>query len=178
MRSLLIFPRFAESTTMKNLFQPLLLLIAGADRARAVRQVRYLKVENEILRSKLPAKVTVTEKEKTGWRSFTAVDGVHMALAMAERDAIISEPLGTLRSGDLVNVNDALPTLAARGHRLEVYFRLGMTDKAFDDIAVLMPHAPRDLWILPWCPTRLQLCADERLIDRKSHSLLGLIFSQ
>ena len=64
MRSDLIFPRFTESTTMKNLFQPLLLLIAGATQKELARQVRYLKVENEILRSKLPARVTVTEKEK------------------------------------------------------------------------------------------------------------------
>jgi len=75
----------------------------------------------------------------------------HMALAMAERDAGNLE--SSLEHFDQViwSVDDALPTLAARGHRLEVYFRLGMTDKAFDDIAVLMPHAPRHLWILPWC---------------------------
>ena len=44
---------------MKNLFQPLLLLIAGATQKELARQVRYLKVENEILRSKLPARLTV-----------------------------------------------------------------------------------------------------------------------
>lgn len=43
MRLALIFPRFAESTTMKNLFQPLLLLIAGATQKELARQVRYLK---------------------------------------------------------------------------------------------------------------------------------------
>ena len=51
---------------MKNLFQPLLLLNELA------RQVRYLKVENEILRSKLPARVTVTEKEKNWLAKFAA----------------------------------------------------------------------------------------------------------
>lgn len=72
MRLSLIFPRFPESTTMKNLFQPLLLLIAGATQKELARQVRYLKVENEILRSKLPARVTVTEKEKNRLAKFAA----------------------------------------------------------------------------------------------------------
>lgn len=40
MRSALIFPRFTEPTTMKNLFQPLLLLIAGATQKELARQVR------------------------------------------------------------------------------------------------------------------------------------------
>lgn len=57
---------------MKNLFQPLLLLIAGATQNELARQVRYLKVENEILRSKLPARVTVTEKEKNRLAKFAA----------------------------------------------------------------------------------------------------------
>ncbi len=71
-RLALIFPRFAECTTMKNLFQPLLLLIAGATQKELARQVRYLKVENEILRSKLPARITVTEKEKNRLAKFAA----------------------------------------------------------------------------------------------------------
>jgi putative transposase len=68
----IIFPRFAESTTVENLFQPLLLLIAGAPQKELARQVRYLKVENEILRSKLPAQVTVTEREKNRLAKFAA----------------------------------------------------------------------------------------------------------
>jgi tetratricopeptide (TPR) repeat protein len=48
-------------------------------------------------------------------------------------------------------VDDVVFTLAARGHRLDVYFRLGMTDKAFDDIFVILPHGDRHTWILPWC---------------------------
>lgn len=57
---------------MKNLFHPLLLLIAGATQNELARQVRYLKVENEILRSKLPARITVTEKEKNRLAKFGA----------------------------------------------------------------------------------------------------------
>jgi putative transposase len=52
--------------TMRNIYRSLLLLliIAGATQKELARQVRYLKVENQILRSKLPARVPVTEKER------------------------------------------------------------------------------------------------------------------
>lgn len=75
----------------------------------------------------------------------------HMALAMSHRDAGDLE--AALHHFDHVMwaVNDVAPTLAARGHRLEVYFRLGMTEKAFDDIAVLLPHGDRHPWIFDWC---------------------------
>jgi hypothetical protein len=49
---------------MTNVFQSLLLVIAGATQKELARQVKYLKVENEILRSKLPKRITVTPKEK------------------------------------------------------------------------------------------------------------------
>lgn len=57
---------------MKNLFQPLLLLIAGATQKELARQVCCLKVENEILRSKLPSKVTVTAKKKNRLAKLSA----------------------------------------------------------------------------------------------------------
>jgi putative transposase len=50
---------------MTNVFQSLLLVIAGATQKELARQVKYLKVENEILRSKLPKRITVTPKERT-----------------------------------------------------------------------------------------------------------------
>jgi len=49
---------------MKNLYQRLLLLIAGATQRELARHVRYLKIENETLRSKLPKRVSVTPKEQ------------------------------------------------------------------------------------------------------------------
>ena len=49
---------------MTNVFQSLLLVIAGATQKELARQVKYLKVENEILRSKLPKRITVTLKER------------------------------------------------------------------------------------------------------------------
>ncbi|WP_254508175.1 integrase core domain-containing protein [Anatilimnocola floriformis] len=39
-------------------------MIAGATQKELARQVKYLKVENEILRSRLPQRITVTPKER------------------------------------------------------------------------------------------------------------------
>ena len=50
---------------MTNLYQSLLLLIATASKNELARQIKYLKVENEILRSKLPARITVTTQERS-----------------------------------------------------------------------------------------------------------------
>ena len=49
---------------MTNVFQSLWLAIAGATQKELARQVKYLKVENEILRSKLPKRIVVTPKER------------------------------------------------------------------------------------------------------------------
>ena len=49
---------------MKNLYHRLLLLIADSTQKELARQIRYLKIENEILRSKLPRIVPVTETDR------------------------------------------------------------------------------------------------------------------
>jgi putative transposase len=49
---------------MTNVFQSLLLVIAGATQGELARQIKYLKVENEILRGKLPKRIPITPKEK------------------------------------------------------------------------------------------------------------------
>lgn len=49
---------------MKNLYHSLLLLIAGSTQKELAAQIRYLKIENEVLRSKLPKRVSVTAQEK------------------------------------------------------------------------------------------------------------------
>jgi len=57
---------------MASIFRSLLLVIAGCTQKELARQVRYLKVENEILRSKLPARITVTPKERQRLLKFGA----------------------------------------------------------------------------------------------------------
>jgi len=49
---------------MTNVFKSLLLVIAGATQKELARQIKYLKIENEILRSKLPKRIIVTPKER------------------------------------------------------------------------------------------------------------------
>ena len=49
---------------MTNLFQSLLLVIAGATQKELARQIKFLKIENEILRSKLPRRITITPRER------------------------------------------------------------------------------------------------------------------
>lgn len=49
---------------MRRILQPLLLLLAGSTDKELARQVQFLKVENQILRSKLPKRITVTAAER------------------------------------------------------------------------------------------------------------------
>jgi putative transposase len=49
---------------MTNVFQSLLLVIANAAQNEQARMIKYLKVENEIIRSKLPARITITPQER------------------------------------------------------------------------------------------------------------------
>jgi putative transposase len=49
---------------MRTLFTSFLTMLANATHRELARQVQYLKVENEILRSKLPKRITVTPTER------------------------------------------------------------------------------------------------------------------
>lgn len=48
-------------------------------------------------------------------------------------------------------VKDVIHSIDARGHRLKIYFRLEETDKAFTEIATILPHSDQCQWILPSC---------------------------
>src|SRR5258708_43455 len=49
---------------MRKLFQSLLLLLTRAEEGELARKVQFLKTENEILRSKLPRRITITAGER------------------------------------------------------------------------------------------------------------------
>lgn len=52
---------------MTNVSQSRFLMIAGATQKEPARQVKYLKVKNEILRTKSPKTITIASKgEETG----------------------------------------------------------------------------------------------------------------
>jgi putative transposase len=57
---------------MKNIYHTPLLIIAGSTQKELASQIRYLKVENQILRTKLPARVSVTAKEKNRLVKFAS----------------------------------------------------------------------------------------------------------
>ena len=56
--------------TMKNIYHSLLVVIAEATQKELARQIKYLKVENEILRSRLPQLVRGTPKERLKLMKF------------------------------------------------------------------------------------------------------------
>lgn len=70
---------------MKNLYQRLLLLIAGATQLELARHVHYLEIENEILRSKLPRRIPVTPKEQNRLVKF----GAKLGQALGELVTIV-----------------------------------------------------------------------------------------
>ncbi len=57
---------------MHRLVNRLLVILAAATDRELARQVKFLKVENEILRSKLPERITVTAKERRRLMKFGA----------------------------------------------------------------------------------------------------------
>src|SRR5262245_44761644 len=57
---------------MHSIYRSLLLIIAGATQKELARQVQYLKTENDILRSKLPARITILPKERERLLKFGA----------------------------------------------------------------------------------------------------------
>ena len=50
--------------TFRNIYTSLMLVIARSTQKELARQVSYLKVENQILRSRLPDRISLTQREK------------------------------------------------------------------------------------------------------------------
>jgi putative transposase len=57
---------------MRNIYTQLLLLIAGSAQRELARQVRYLTVENKMIRGKVPGRITVTPQERARLVRFGA----------------------------------------------------------------------------------------------------------
>jgi putative transposase len=70
---------------MRNVYTKLLLLIAAATQRDLARQVCYLKVENQILRSKLPVRVQVTTQQRSRLVRF----GAKLGSALGELVSIV-----------------------------------------------------------------------------------------
>ncbi|MBX7166841.1 MAG: integrase core domain-containing protein [Pirellulales bacterium] len=55
---------------MATIFNSLVMLLAGATQKELARQIKYLKVENEVLRSRLPERIHVTPRERSRLLKF------------------------------------------------------------------------------------------------------------
>jgi len=70
---------------MRNLYHSLLLIIAGTTQKQLVQQVRYLSLENEMMRSRLPKRVRLNPQEKNRLIRF----GSRLGRAMDELVTIV-----------------------------------------------------------------------------------------
>jgi putative transposase len=50
----------------RNIYTALMLAIAGSTQKQLARQVAYLKAENQLLRSRIPERIILTRREKSG----------------------------------------------------------------------------------------------------------------
>ncbi len=85
--------------SMIRLCQKFLLYLAAAFDRELVRQVEYLKTENQILRSKLPKRITVTlaERNRLGNRPLDSAAGEPPTiLAFPRGEKVCEERLGGL----------------------------------------------------------------------------------
>jgi putative transposase len=67
LRSAQVSPGKSANSTMasfRNIYTSLMLVIAGSTSKELARQVSYLKAENQILRSRLPERISLTHREK------------------------------------------------------------------------------------------------------------------
>jgi len=55
---------YGNEATMQRLFESVLLLLATATDHQLAQQIQFLKVENQILRGKLPRRIPVTARER------------------------------------------------------------------------------------------------------------------
>jgi putative transposase len=96
---------------MRNIYNRLLLVIAGAMQKELARQVSYLKVENRILRSNLPARVSVTPQEHNRLVRF----GAKLGKALGELVTIVHPD--TLRRWIRENRKGRKPAAGKPGRR-------------------------------------------------------------
>jgi hypothetical protein len=80
--------------TMKNIYRSLFLLLVGATQKEMARQIRYLKVENELLRARLPHRVLVTNQERNRLVRF----GAKLGTAIHHLVSIVHPTTGQAKS--------------------------------------------------------------------------------
>jgi len=61
---ILLAHRHLHQIAMRNIYRSLLLILVGATQKELARHVRYLRIENQLLRSRLPRRLTITPQER------------------------------------------------------------------------------------------------------------------
>ena len=92
----------------RNIYTSLMLVIARSTQKELARQVSYLKAENQILRSRLPDRISLTQREKSRLVRFAKKVGS----ALNELATIVH--LGTIRRW----IREAAGTKSARKKRV------------------------------------------------------------
>ena len=94
--------RLFSMASFRNVYTSLLLVMAGSTDRELARQVNYLKAENQILRSRLPGRISLTEREKNrlGELKKLAIESVtrHTVKNILKRNCFESGPIPTYSS--------------------------------------------------------------------------------
>ena len=91
--------------SFRNIYTSLMLVIARSTQKELARRVSYLKVENQILRSRLPDRISLTQREKNRLVRFAKN---HVAMRfLFEEDRFEDWPPRYLCSGLLKRQNAA-----------------------------------------------------------------------
>jgi|GEM_PF-3075515 hypothetical protein len=68
----------------RNVYTALLIVITGSPHRELTRQVTYLKAENQILRRRLPDRISLTQREKNRLDHFVIFGSRHMDVLCQE----------------------------------------------------------------------------------------------
>jgi putative transposase len=98
---------------MPSIYCSLLLIIAGATQKELARQVQYLKAENDVLRSKLPVRITIVPKERERLLKF----GARLGKAIRQVVTIVAPGTFLRRIREEKRNRRAKKTPAKRGRR-------------------------------------------------------------
>ncbi len=98
--------------SFRNFYTSLMLVIAGSTQKELARQVSYLKAENRILRSRLPERMILTQREKNRFSGGGLIGNGNGACRLTILDD---------RCGGRVGFGDLFPCVSRvqRGQRRE-----------------------------------------------------------
>ncbi len=119
-------------------YHRLLLLIAGSTQTELTAQIRYLKIENEVLRSKLPSRVPVTEKERNKLVKFGSKLGIKAVSRNTVKNILKENGLEPGPKRGVGTWDEFLKMHAATLWQCDFFSKKTLTAKGFRDLFVLV----------------------------------------